>query len=108
MQAAFKTTPDVNKLEIREFLEKVYRLPVISVHTAIYEGKKRRAGRAILQKPAYKKVWVKMHTGGLLTPGGKTYDQVWRSEMEIVQQNIATGDAKVTPDGWPGSKSQSA
>lgn len=67
-QVVFKTTPNVSKAEIREVLQKVYRIPVTSVHTAVYEGKKSRSGRRgtdTVKAPDYKKVWVRMAPGVL-------------------------------------------
>jgi ribosomal protein L23 len=78
MQATFKTTVDVGKLEVKEFLEKVYNLPVLRVDTAIIYGKKRNAeaGRArmLTKNSDFKKVWVKFAPGRLfpsLTPEKK-------------------------------------
>ena len=72
MQARFRTNVDVGKLQIREFLEKVYNLPVLSVDTAIIYGKKRsiESGktRKLTKNPDYKKVWVKFAPGRLF-PG---------------------------------------
>lgn len=67
MQARFRTTPDVGKLEIREFLEKVYNLPVLSVDTVIIQGNKKRKTvaqkRVLIQRPDIKKVWVQFGPG---------------------------------------------
>lgn len=68
MQARFKTTTDVGKLEIREFLEKVYNLPVVSVDTVVIQGKKKRKTlaqnkRVLTQTSDFKKVWVKFAPG---------------------------------------------
>lgn len=68
LQARFKTTPDVGKIEIREFLEKVYNLPVVSVDTVIIQGKKKRRTvaqntRILTQTPDFKKVWVQFAPG---------------------------------------------
>lgn len=78
MQATFRTSVDVGKLEIREFLQKVYNLPVISIDTAIIYGKKKNveAGRTrmLTKNPDFKKVWVKFAPGRLfpsLTPESK-------------------------------------
>lgn len=63
---------DVGKLQIREFLEKVYNLPVLRVDTAIVYGKKKRVEpknsmqKQILSKhPDFKKVWVQFAPGRL-------------------------------------------
>jgi large subunit ribosomal protein L23 len=53
MQARFRTTPEVTKLEIREFLEKVYGIPVKSVRTHIVQGrlkkKQKRSERGFIR-----------------------------------------------------------
>ena len=63
---------DVGKLQIREFLEKVYNLPVLRVDTAIIYGRKKRVEprnsmqKQILSKNTdFKKVWVKFAPGRL-------------------------------------------
>ena len=72
MQATFRTTTDVGKLQIREFLEKVYNLPVLRVDTAIIYGKKKGVEpkssmqkRMLTKHPDFKKVWVKFAPGRL-------------------------------------------
>jgi ribosomal protein L23 len=86
MQARFKTTPDVSKLELREFFEKVYGLPVISLSTAIVSGRlyNTNASRSSMdskrpstatskqhraKKSDYKKVWVTFARGQLTQDG---------------------------------------
>lgn len=71
LQAVFKMAPHVTKLELREFFEKVYNLPVLSVDTAIVAGRlKQRAGSTrSMRKPVarkasdYKKAWVHFGPG---------------------------------------------
>jgi ribosomal protein L23 len=78
MQARFRTAVDVGKLEIREFLEKVYNLPVVKVDTAIIYGRKKSVAtnpkntkRVLSKRPDYKKVWVQF-APGRLWPGDGT------------------------------------
>lgn len=76
MQARFRTTPEVGKLEIREFLEKVYNLPVLSVDTVIMQGKKKQQTvalnkRILTQTPDYKKVWVRFAPGRVFPTGAE-------------------------------------
>lgn len=42
-EAAFRTTPNVNKVEIKAFLESVYDMQVERVSTINYLGKKKRS-----------------------------------------------------------------
>lgn len=80
LQAVFKTSVDAGKLEIREFLEKVYNLPVTRVDTAIIYGRKRNVAvsktkRVLTKRPDFKKVWVQFAPGRLwpsVTPGSNS------------------------------------
>ena len=59
----FHVSPQMTKLEIKEYLIKLYNLPVSRVHTAIYDGRKRmnqRTGRPY-QEADYKKAYVYLH-----------------------------------------------
>ena len=59
----FHVSPKMTKFEIKEYLIKLYNLPVSHVHTAIYEGKKRLSqttGRRY-KDPDYKKAYVYLH-----------------------------------------------
>lgn len=42
-EVVFRTTPNVNKVEVKEFFETVYNMPVESVNTINYRGKKKQA-----------------------------------------------------------------
>jgi ribosomal protein L23 len=71
LQACFKTTPEVTKLELREFLEKVYGYPVLRVDTALVAGKVKKMSpphspptKMIMKKePDFKKAWVQFASG---------------------------------------------
>ena len=59
----FHVSPKMTKFEIKEYLTKLYNLPVSHVHTAIYEGRKRTSqvdGRKY-QEADYKKAYVYLH-----------------------------------------------
>ena len=45
---------------MRNLLQSVYKVGVQKVHTANYEGKKKRQGNYFYQRPDYKKVYVKL------------------------------------------------
>ena len=56
----FQVSPKMTKFEIKEYLIKMYNLPVSHVHTAIYNGKKRynREHQAHYWAADYKKAYV--------------------------------------------------
>jgi large subunit ribosomal protein L23 len=60
---AFKVLRDANKIEIRDAVEKIYKVKVQSVRTAIFHGKKRRQGRFSGQRPDWKKAYVTLKKG---------------------------------------------
>ncbi|CAL8468742.1 g8282 [Coccomyxa elongata] len=55
---AFKTTPRVGKIEIKQFLERVYGLKVAAIQTVNYEGKKKRRKTGYFLRSGYKKAYV--------------------------------------------------
>jgi large subunit ribosomal protein L23 len=56
----FITVPKTSKTEVRNLLRTVYNIGVDRVHTANYEGKKKRQGNHFYHRPDYKKVYVKL------------------------------------------------
>jgi len=56
----FITVPKTSKTEVRNLLRAVYDIGVDRVHTANYEGKKKRQGNHFYHRPDYKKVYVKL------------------------------------------------
>ena len=56
----FHVSPSMTKMEIKEYLIKLYNLPVSHVQTTIYDGKKRMNPRTQKQfnEPDYKKAYV--------------------------------------------------
>lgn len=59
----FQVSPKMTKFEIKEYLIKLYNLPVSHVHTAIYEGRKKTNPRngAKYQEADFKKAYVYLH-----------------------------------------------
>ena len=59
----FRVSPKMTKFEIKEYLIKLYNLPVSHVHTAIYEGRKRLSQKwqRHWREPDYKKAYVYLH-----------------------------------------------
>ena len=60
---AFKVLRDANKIEIKDAVEKIFKVKVESVRTANYHGKKRRQGRYVGRRPDWKKAYVTLKEG---------------------------------------------
>jgi large subunit ribosomal protein L23 len=60
---AFKVLPDANKIEIKNAVEKLFKVKVQSVRTANFHGKKRRQGRYTGRRPDWKKAYVTLKQG---------------------------------------------
>lgn len=57
----FKVPLTMNKIQIKDYLEEIYRVPVVRVNTAIYLGKTRKNKLGFYYKrPDYKKAFVKI------------------------------------------------
>jgi large subunit ribosomal protein L23 len=59
-QYVFEVQRDVNKIEIKKAVEKLFKVKVVSVHVSNVEGKKKRVGRFAGKKPDWKKAIVKL------------------------------------------------
>lgn len=62
-QVVFRVRPDASKFAIREAVEKLFKVKVTKVRTANFLGKSRRVGRAMGQRPAWKKAYVTLAEG---------------------------------------------
>ena len=62
-QVVFRVTPDANKVEIRKAVEDFFKVKVVKVRTVRLLGKRRRVGRSIGQRPAWKKAYVTLAEG---------------------------------------------
>ena len=62
-QVVFKVHRDANKNEIRHAVETLFKVKVEKVRTAQFLGKKRRVGRHIGPRPAWKKAYVTLAEG---------------------------------------------
>jgi large subunit ribosomal protein L23 len=51
------------KPEIRDAVQKIFKVKVDSVRTALFHGKTRRRGRTVGQRPDWKKAFVKLKAG---------------------------------------------
>lgn len=63
----FAVSPEANKFQIKDIVEQLYNVRVVSVNTANYAGKRKarytKAGLLRGQKPAYKKAYVTVAEG---------------------------------------------
>ncbi len=63
----FAVSPDANKFQIKDLVEKLYNVRVTSVNICVYAGKRKqrytRAGIIRGRKPEYKKAYVKVADG---------------------------------------------
>ena len=59
----FKVLRDANKIEIKDAVEKIFKVKVQSVRTANFHGKKRRQGRHVGRRPDWKKAYVTLKQG---------------------------------------------
>ena len=63
----FAVSPDANKFQIKDLVEKLYNVRVVRVNTANYAGKRKqrytKSGILRGQKPAYKKAYVTVAEG---------------------------------------------
>ena len=62
-QYAFIVAKDANKVEIKNAVEKLFKVSVAQVNTMNYRGKARRVGRHLGRRPAYKKAIVRLADG---------------------------------------------
>ncbi len=56
----FEVHPDANKVQIKMAVEKLFKVKVLEVRTATFEGKLRRRGRFSGYRPDWKKAYVRL------------------------------------------------
>jgi large subunit ribosomal protein L23 len=59
----FEVHPEANKVQIRNAVEKLFDVKVLAVNTARVHGKMRRHRTATVQRPDWKKAYVKLQEG---------------------------------------------
>ena len=59
----FEVAPDATKTEIKEAVQRIFKVKVDHVRTAIYHGKFRRRGRAEGFRSDWKKAYVRLAPG---------------------------------------------
>jgi large subunit ribosomal protein L23 len=57
---AFKVAPDANKIEIRDAVEKIFGVKVLSVNTMNVIGKEKRMGVHVGRRPSWKKAIIRL------------------------------------------------
>jgi large subunit ribosomal protein L23 len=62
-QYVFEVDPRANKHQIRDAVELMFQVKVMSVNTMNYLGKQRRRGRAVGRRPHWKKAVVTLRQG---------------------------------------------
>jgi large subunit ribosomal protein L23 len=56
----FEVHPEANKVQIKQAVEKLFKVKVYDVRTATFEGKLRRRGRFAGYRPDWKKAYVRL------------------------------------------------
>lgn len=64
-QYAFIVDRRANKVEIKEAVEKLFKVKVAEVHTQNMKGKTRRVRQFIAREPHWKKAWVTLKEGSI-------------------------------------------
>jgi large subunit ribosomal protein L23 len=59
----FEVDRHANKIQIKDAVEKMFGVKVVSVTTANIQGKNKRMGRSFGKKPDWKKAYVKIKEG---------------------------------------------
>lgn len=59
----FEVAPGANKTQVRQAVEKLFKVKVAEVRTSNIEGKMRRRGRFVGFKSDWKKAYVKLKKG---------------------------------------------
>lgn len=62
-QHVFKVLPNANKVEIKQAVEKLFQVKVVSVRTENVQGKKKRFGRVMGKRSDWKKAYVRLEAG---------------------------------------------
>lgn len=62
-QYVFEVDPRANKHQIRDAVELMFQVKVMSVNTMNYVGKQRRRGRTVGRRPHWKKAVVTLRQG---------------------------------------------
>jgi len=59
----FQVAKETNKIEIRQTIEKLFKVTVVDVRTVRVKGKVKRVGKSFGQRSDFKKAYVKVKEG---------------------------------------------
>ena len=59
----FDVAPEATKTEVKQAVENLFKVKVLSVRTAMYPGKERRRGKFAGYRPDWKKAYVRLRAG---------------------------------------------
>jgi large subunit ribosomal protein L23 len=62
-KVVFEVAPTANKVQIREAIQKLFKVTVTEVNTLVYRGKDRRMGRGYAKMQNWKKAVVTLKEG---------------------------------------------
>ena len=62
-QVIFEVAPRANKIEIRDAIQKLFKVTVVDVNTMRYRGKERRMGRGYARLQNWKKAIITLKEG---------------------------------------------
>ena len=68
----FSVDPKASKIQVREAVEKIFKVKVLSVNTMIVKGKLKRMGRAAGYRSDWKKAIVRLEKGQTIDKFGET------------------------------------
>lgn len=63
----FKVAKKANKIQVKEAIQKIYNVKVLSCNTVNMDGKKKRQGRFIGKTSSYKKATVTLKKGDTIS-----------------------------------------
>jgi len=59
----FDVAPEATKTEVKQAVQTIFKVKVLSVRTAMYPGKERRRGKFAGYRPDWKKAYVRLRAG---------------------------------------------
>jgi large subunit ribosomal protein L23 len=59
----FQVAPSATKTEVKQAVQTIFKVKVLSVRTAMYPGKERRRGKFTGYRPDWKKAYVRLRAG---------------------------------------------
>jgi len=59
----FEVAPAASKTEVKQAVQTIFKVKVLSVRTAMYPGKERRRGKFAGYRPDWKKAYVRLRAG---------------------------------------------